>query len=376
MPAQIVRVPGGFKVRWRDGTKNASGKYIQRSSPKFIRKAEATAEKRRIDAAQRVRRELRKGGAGRILSLEALLEHWGQHVLTSKIARQAHVDEVTGVLKRIFKAEKWHSTVSLTAEAVSTWRSKNGGRGTDKPLAQIKALARYAQAYLRQPVDPTLLVIPGRRGARRRAQPPLLRRFEVDWLIALAENRGGKPAAAIIEHLATYGCRPIDACRLRIRDFNAAAGTLTLRETKNGETVTHPLLPAHVARYTELAGDRGPDDPLFVSPYGEAWRVDKSAGQLLDWYTANVSEWLLPRQQWGLYLLKDFAISTMDRAGIDDRTKALFTGHRSLAVFAAYKATNAERAQKALEQMVLPESLAESGSSAPLVLPIGMVGKS
>nr|MBA3777438.1 hypothetical protein [Betaproteobacteria bacterium] len=194
-------------------------------------------------------------------------------------------------------------------------------------------------------------------------------------VIARAHEKGGRDCGAIIAHLATYGCRPVDACRLRVRDFNAVAGTLTLgaaagRRLKNGGKATHPLLPVHVELYRTLISDRAPDEPLFLSHACDAWAVGKSAGQLLDWYTANVSEHLLPRPQWGLYCLKDYAISTMDRDGIDDRTKALFTGHRSLAVFERYKTTNQERAGAALDRM-RPAGERATDPTAPALRPDG-----
>lgn len=370
MPARLVKTDsGGWKVRWRDGTKGPSGRYVEHASPVYDRKADALGEARRIDQEQQVRRELKRGARGRIVQLRTLLKVWGQHVVASKIARQPHVDEVERVLGALFDRRGWTTVVDLTTERVGAWRIEHGGRGTDKPLGQMKALLRYARDYLRQPVDPGVLAIPGRRGVRRRAQPPLLTADQVAQLLARARERGGADVEAILDHLATYGCRPVDACRLRVRDFNAVAGLLTLRETKNGETVTHPLLARHVSRYRELVEGRRGDDPLFRSPSGERWRTEKSAGQLLDWYTSNVSEHLLPRPQWGLYLLKDYAISSMDRVGIDDRTKALFTGHRSLAVFERYKATNQERATAALGLLDRPGTLAAPPTSAPQVRP-------
>lgn len=370
MPARLVKIgPHAWKVRWRDGTKSAKGRYIERSTG-ILDKPAAAAEKRRLDAEQKQRRELKRGRPGRVLSLPTITAAWARWALATDIAGEEHTKEVRHVLDGLFERQGWATTHDVSPGAVATWRTQRDGKGTDKPLSMLKSVLRYARDQLRQPVDPLVIATPGRRGRRRRAQPALLTEHQVAELVARALDRGGASAGAIVEHLATYGCRPIDACRLRVRDFNAVGGLLTLRQTKNGETVTHPLLERHVERYRQLVAERRGDEPLFLNPKGEGWSVAKSAGQLLDWYTANVSEHLLPRPQWGLYLLKDYAISAMDRAGVDDRTKALFTGHQSLAVFERYKATNSERAVAALEALAARPGIAGKPiASAPQVRP-------
>lgn len=358
--ARIVPVPtGGYQVRWYDGRRNARGKLIETGGQVFDRKPDATAEKRRVERAQRVRREVRQASSGRVLSIDALLEHWRRASVTQKSSRASYQAEKVRVLTALAEAQRWHTVVDITPDAIGRWRASCEGVGTDKPLQMLKTLLRHA-VVLRQPVDPGALLVPARRRARRPI-PTLLMQWEVDWCLALAQVRGSDNALFILDHLATYGCRPVDACKVTVGDFNAAAGELTLRETKNGETVTHPLLPRHVERYVAISSGRLTADRLFLNPYGEPWRVmparakskvkEERAGQLTSWYKTNVAEWLLPATQRGIYCLKDFAISSMDGRGIDDRTKALFTGHKTLGVFARYKATNKQRARHALGLM-------------------------
>jgi integrase len=355
MPARLVKVGRGrWQIRWRDGTKNAKGRYIERGGEIFADKAAAMAEKRRLDAEQKKRRELKRSLNGRLLSLPSVLELWKRSALADRRVRATYATEKEKALLALFARRGWKTVLDITPGAIDAWRTtprdgKAAGVGTDKPLQMLKTLLRYAMGTLRQPVDPVVLETTPRRRPKR-PMPTLLSDHQVDWLIACAQARGGTEVGWLLEHLATYGCRPIDACRLRVKDFDAEAGTLTLRETKNGETVVHPLLARDVERYRQLVSGRGGDEPLFRNPYGEPWRITKlgQAGQLVDWYTANVSEYLLPPAQQGLYCLKDFAISRMDAAGIDDRTKALFTGHRTLSVFERYKGTNERRARQAL----------------------------
>jgi len=370
MPARLIQVGrGSYKVRWRDGTRLPNGRYVERSTGVMDRAA-ALSEKRRLDTEQKKRRDLKRGLVpGRLATLESLLASWGRWALANDVARAPHVEEVQAILGGLFDRRGWATVHDVTAAAVAAWREEGGGKGTDKPLSLLKSVLRYARSVLKQPIDPDVLTVPGRRGRRRTAQPPLLTREQVGDIIARARAQGGEDCAAILEHLSTYGCRPIDACRLRVADFNAVTGEITLRETKNGDTVTHPLLPAHVERYRKMIDGRRPADALFQNPKREAWEVKKSAQQLNDWYVNNVSSYLLKRQQWGLYLLKDYAITAMDVAGVDDRTKTLFTGHRSLQVFERYKATNKQRAKAALDKIAAPVAVAASAASAPQVRP-------
>jgi integrase len=358
MPARLVKIGRGrVKVRWRDGRKHPkTGRYIE-SSTGEMSLAEAMVEKRRLDAEQVKRRQLKRALDGRLLGLPAVLDLWKRTALARAKIRATYALEVETVLTALFAARRWSTCLDVTPAAIDAWLTakrpgKAAGVGTDKPLQMLKTMLRYAAGTLRQPVDPLVLVTQKRHRIKRPA-PPLLREVDVDWILALAQVRGGDEALDLLDHLATYGCRPVDACRLLVGDFDARARTVTLRDTKNRQTVTHPLLPRHVERYRQLIRGRRREEPLFRNPKREAWRITKlgQAGQLVDWYTANVSEHLLEPEQWGLYCLKDYAISRMDALGIDDRTKALFTGHKTLGVFERYKATNRERANDAVRRI-------------------------
>lgn len=345
---------GGHQVRWYDGKRNARGKLIETGGQVFDRKADAAAEKRRVEREQRVRREMKRAGAGRVLSLPAVLGLWKTSSEATGGTRSSFRAEKHRVLSQLVEARGWRTVADVTPAAIDAWRTERNGRGTDKPLQMLKTLLRYAGATLRQPIDLAALDVPARRRPEKQ-MPTLLTQPELDWILALAQVRGGDQALFILDHLATYGCRPVDACKLEVRDFDADAATLRLRDTKNGTTVVHPLLERHVERYRGLCRGRAEGDPLFLNPYGERWRIvsgkkreEQRAEQLTSWYWNNVSRHLHAGGQRGILCLKDHAISRMDALGIDDRTKALFTGHKTLGVFARYKGTNQQRARAAL----------------------------
>ncbi len=341
---------GGYQVRWYDGRRNDRGKLIETGGQVFARKPDATAEKRRVEKRQRERKEIARLAPGRVLSLGALLTLWAKSSEAGGGTRATYRTEKVAVLTALIDARKWRTVVDVTPEAIDAWQRDRKGVGTEKPLQMLKTLLRYALATHRQPVDhATLLAKPQKR--TRRPRPTLLREHEVTWLLALAQVRGGDPALAILDHLASYGCRPVDACLLTCGSVTSEG--LRLWNNKNRRWVLHPLLARHVERYVALRGTRADAEPLFLNPYGEAWALTElgQAVQLTSWYRNNVSGWLLPAGQQGIKCLKNYAISRMDALGIDDRTKALFTGHLTLGVFATYKTTNADRAREARDKM-------------------------
>jgi integrase len=347
--ASVSRLPSGkWRVRWRDQT----GKQVASEAVKT--KIEAAALCRRVEAdLQRQGEHDEVVRAGRLMSLGTVVDRYCESGLAAQRLAAGRAWEVRDVLGRLMDETEWETTAACTADAVDHWRiaARKAGRG-DNPIRYLLAVLRWANgAPLRQPVDPGCFTLP-RMPRPQRPPPALLTPEQVASVISKARKAAGETAAAIVEHLATYGCRPVEACRLVIGNVNVVAGTLAHATTKNGDPVTHPLFPEHVARYAELTKGRATDQPLFPSPDGDAWWLGKrgQAAELTNWYrdTCAVE---LPTAQAGIYCLKDYAISTMEAAGIDDRTKALFTGHRSMSSFARYKATNQDRATAALVKL-------------------------
>lgn len=347
--ASIARLPSGkFRVRWRDQT----GKQVNSEAVKS--KIEAAALQRQIEAnlrQQAARDEVVR--AGRLMSLSAVVDRYCESGQTCGRISAGRAWEVRDVLDRLIEETEWETTAACTAEILDRWRiaARKAGRG-DNPIRYLLAVLRWASGTpLRQPVDHGCFTLP-RMPRPQRPPPSLLTAAQVAEVITKARAAGGEPAAAILEHLSTYGCRPVEACRLVVGNVDVAAGTLTHPITKNGDAVTHPLFPEHVARYAKLVEGRRADAPLFPSPDGDPWWLNKrhAAGELTNWYRDRCAD-TLPTAQAGIYCLKDYAITMMEAAGIDDRTKALFTGHRSMSSFARYKATNQDRATAALAKL-------------------------
>lgn len=357
--ANVQRLPSGkYRVRWRDGQRGADGKLIMHTSVAVKTKLEAATLARGIAAdLRRAKDEKNIGGRGHVLSLEAVIERWAESRMATGEVQKGRAFEVTSTLLPLVRDEGWATTAAVSVDVIDRWRIRKRKEGkSENALRYLLTVLKWAaMPPLRQAVDPGIRDLSVRR-MEQKPPPPLLTDEQILAIIALARERGGEACAAIVAHLATYGCRPVDVCKVRVDDFDQRSGMLTLRRTKNGSRVTHPLLDAHRELYARLVKDRSGDAPLFLNRWGEAWRLGEKqqAAELTGWYRDNVSMRLLPAGQQGIYCLKDYAITKMVCGGIDDRTIACFTGHRTLAVLARYKATNVTRAQQALARMSLP----------------------
>jgi integrase len=341
-----------YRVKWRE---LVDGKW--KKIPSEVMKNREQAEQVLVaKSAELAALNTRRGSAGRIVPWVDLLERWRSSRIGLGRVTATYGREVVEAMTRLAEQQGWKSVADITRAAVDGWRDKiaeryGTPRGTHKPFRQLKAVLKWAafDPDLRQPIDMEVLSLE-QRVQQHRAPPPLLTREQVDAAIKRAYSLGER-FGAIIEHLSRYGCRPIDACRLRVSDWNGRDRLLTLRETKNGDDVTHPIDPAFAQVLDRLCAGRVGHDPLYLSPNGEGWRINAlgTATELRDWYRNHLSSWLQwPRNQWGIYLLKDHAITRMELAGIDDRTKSLFTGHRDLSCLQRYKTTNLEHARAAL----------------------------
>ncbi len=238
-------------------------------------------------------------------------------------------------------------------------------------------------------VDVDVLETEARRVSHR---PAAARLTDLQVLAILGEAFGhGFAVGVAIEHLSTYGCRPVDVCKARVRDWDPATRTITYRDTKNTDHLAHTVHPLHAAKLSALAvGD--PDDPLFVDPWNRPWALDKigRATALTSWYKYNVgeilggrdrrylkgknrepqlsknglpfgvrrperAEMILAKNQRGIYCLKKYALTRWSEHG-DNRTIAAMSGHRSLDVIDRYKTTNIETQQRLLDAVPLPMS--------------------
>jgi integrase len=349
---------GPWKVKYRDGTKDAKGRlrrlylgtyYTAADRDRAIADQEAT-----LEAADR---QHRKANAAH-LGYEDLLAEWAKHQLAIGKIQEAYEIEAKATLTRLFKAQGWATLADVTADAVETWRgSKPGGVGVRKPLSMLKRLVRWAsRPPLRQRVDLEVLQIEVGKTTPK-AEPKLLSDAQIRTAIARAYEMG-ESCGAIVEHLARFGCRSSEACKLKVRDWDPVARTIQHRKTKNGQPILpHPVADVEFARRLDrLTARRQPGDALYLNALGQPWgrNARKKYQQILDWYWMNVGINLpgADPEQRGIGCLKDYAISVMDQEGIDDATKALFTAHLDLTVYGRhYKKTNADQAAAAAAKL-------------------------
>jgi integrase len=347
---------GKYRVRYYDGAKSEAGKAILRRSGMVNTRIEA--ERLRLVISKDIDRQreiFQAVTAGRVLSMDTILYRWGESRFSSGHARVGRIYEVKSTLIPILEEMNWNSPLLITADAVDRWivMRRESGR-SDNPLRYLKAVLRWAAGPpLRQPIDLGVLKLtPSRRPYS--SKPKLLTDEQLSACLKLAEQKGGRHVALAYRHLATYGCRPKDLCGVRLRDFNYKEMQITYTKTKNGRQVTHPLRKEDSEAYEKLCLGREQDDFLFTNPWRDPWLLGKreQAYMITSWWRDNVTRCLqFPTKQCGIYCLKDYAITQMEIQGIEDQTKALFTGHETLGVFARYKTTNEDRAKKALALM-------------------------
>lgn len=338
---------GPWKVRWRE---QVDGAWVKKASPMLTSRVEAEAwlEAKNLSLVRNAPPDRRHPS----LTVGDLFAKWRTARLADEEIRETYAEEVRGVWERLCGDLKWVRACDITAASLNAWRADRP-RGAQKPVRIVKSLLGWAHEVLREPVD--LAVLTMRPGATKlpRQSPSLLTDAQAREIIARAEVFGPS-IGALIRHLSTFGCRPIDVCRLTIGDWDSRRREVTLRRTKNGDDVTHPVDDDTAKRLDALVRDRGAREPLYQNPSGTAWAIDRlgCARQLVEWYVANIGNHVIAdHSQRGIYCLKDYAITAMQAAGIEDTEKKLFTGHRKESAFERYKTTNRDRAQAALRKL-------------------------
>ena len=329
----------GWVYRWReiapDGTagKKTSAEYTTKTAAEI-----AFQQHRGAIQALAITQRRAQGPA---LSLTACADLWAQSALGRRRAiTTGYAREVRLALARL----PWTSCHEITLAELDRWQRTGG---SVRALSYLRVVLRHARDYLRQPVRPEALTYRRPRGTPARP-PELLTDDQVDRILSSAAELGPW-AVLLLRHLATYGCRPIDLCRLTVGAYDPSTGLLHLAATKNTTAPAHPLLPIDQKAYAAHTTGRDPAASMHLRPNGQPWPISRSgsACTLILWYRRLVTPLDLPGGS-GMYRLKDYAISRMDRLGIDDRTKALFTGHLDLRSLARYKATNHDQAHRAI----------------------------
>lgn len=343
---------GPWKVRWREVV---NGTPVKRASHSCRSLPEAEAELQAVNLRLEKIASLKPRRSTTLLPIAAVVDRWKRDSLKSGAVRSFYADEVERVVIALCRAQGWEFTNQITAAAVEAWRSDKQ-RGHTKPTAMLKSLMRWARSVLKQPIDDDLLHLAVKR-PQQRPSPPLLTDNQVAAIVDRAYTFSESIGAAV-EHLSLFGCRPVDVCRLNCGDWNRTTRTLTLQTTKSRTRPSHPIsgpFAEFAKRLDRLSSGRRPDAPLYLSPKGERWEVDRNgtSRELTDWYWWHLTNKLpeISHEQRGIQCLKDYAITALDSAGVDDATKKLFTGHRTASVYERYKTTNQDRAAAALEKL-------------------------
>ncbi|MBF6024851.1 tyrosine-type recombinase/integrase [Lysobacter niastensis] len=103
--------------------------------------------------------------------------------------------------------------------------------------------------------------------------PRMLDKDEIARLLGAAPT----DLRTLLQGALMTGARYGELCTMRVRDFDAAHGTVTIRQSKTYKTLTQPLTPEGVALFQALTADRKKDDPIFVREGGAPWARSDAA---------------------------------------------------------------------------------------------------
>lgn len=98
-----------------------------------------------------------------------------------------------------------------------------------------------------------------------------VRFLDNDGQLALLGKCDG-PLRDLVAAALVTGARFGELARLKVRDFDAANGSVFIAESKSGRSRHIPLPDGGVKLFGKLAEGRGEGDPLLVQASGSAWR--------------------------------------------------------------------------------------------------------
>ncbi len=347
--AWVTGKRGAFRAQWREGGKVISGEMR-------ADRGEAEADKRAKEAELAEVKHRKRPGPS--MPVSTLLALWKESRTAEKRVRGPYAKEVEDTLTDIAEELGWVKVSDVTRGSWDAYKVKRGGVGINRPLAMLKSVLRFGRRVHGLPVPEALLdAEPVRRP--KKAQPPLLTDMQVAAILGRA-SEFGPHVAALMEHLALYGCRPIDLCKIVIGDWKSADRKMQYRDTKNGETQYRRVHESHAKKLDALClddeGKRRPDTAaLFLAPNNLPWRINEkgSAEQLSSFYKTNIGEplliqtidgvtqgWLEPSQR-GIYTLKDYGITKIDRlTGGNTKLVMAMSQHKTESAMKRYKGTN------------------------------------
>jgi integrase len=167
---------------------------------------------------------------------------------------------------------KWH--VGLTKVAARHGRKDDDGEGlrrrrstANRVLTTLKAALNLAWRDGRTPSD----------AAWRRAEPfkgvdaARLRFLEVEEATRLVNGCAEEDFRRLVQAALLTGCRYGELCKLKVADFNAESGTVTVQQSKTGKVKHVILKPEGTALFKQWGAGRPGDALLLCHDDGQPW---------------------------------------------------------------------------------------------------------
>ncbi len=329
-----------FRVAWRVGDDMRKGPWIDR-------KTDAEQALRSTEAIQAAAEPLKRGA--KVETWETLVEKYCTYKRVAKKRSAAHLEKVHGTMLRLGKEHGWRDAESVTAEDCGKLCPYHG--------RVVRAVLNYARNILEQRINVKAL---SERQEKQTSKPKVLLEPALVAQLVSAAGVWSAGDGALAHMISTYGHRAESLVNLKV---SALAGDhLTLR-VKSQDTHRHPLLPATLKILRALAAGRGKDEPLFVGHLGVPWESGKAFSA---WWGHSVAK---GHPGAGILGLRRFAITGMLALGLDAKTTASITGHRTVDLLLnTYAQTSEARQQDAMAAMQKVKRVA-GGAPATQMLP-------
>lgn len=303
--AHIEKVPGGYRVVWRVGGRGSSRK----KSPVHPTKRDAVAAQKLIESTESARKPISPGTS---ISWN---EATARYLIFAKPRSTRYAKDITDTCTRMAKVYGWTDPDGVTPDQIKEMLPRNA--------RIILPVVRYA-AKCGQRTNP-LTLISAPRSTPRKPRCDALTADQVRVLIAMA-TIWHPSNGALVHMIATYGHRAETLATARVADFDQAAGRITLL-VKNGDTIRHPVTTETQGILSKLVADRAPTDALFHGHNDKPWADGHAFAQ---WWGHSIAE-DFPRSA-GILDLRRYGISRMLSLGLDARTVADITGHRTVSL--------------------------------------------
>lgn len=313
--ASVSKDPrGGWRISWRESGRQRTAREDS--------KAKAMIRAQAIERAQAAAKPI---APGVVLSWDEAVDRF---LASREGATDTYRQDCRRTLARLLAS--WSSWNEITPDSV---------RGLPAYSSRILRAFLAWGAEAGQTVN-IRAIAAAKPKATRKPQAPLPSAEDLAAAIAAADR--WHLADGTIAHLiATYGHRAESCVGILVRDWepSGAAGLLTLR-VKSGDTIRHPVTAATAARLSDLAKGRDPDAHLLVGHLGQPWTTGRDFAA---WWRHSITR----RPGLGILDLRRTAITRMLAMGLDPRTIASITGHRTVSLLLNTYARTTESRQSA-----------------------------